>query len=110
MTSLTQVIKNCASNIKKIRGLKNLTQSYIAEKIGLTEKYISDIETGRNPCSLETLVSIANVLEVEPYELLMPENKSLNYDSRRTKIVMQQLKNNFSEMVDSLEKFLNNES
>ena len=82
----------------------------MAEQIGITEKYWSDIETGRTHCSLDTLVAIANALDVEPYELLLPENKALAYDTKRTKIVMQQLKANFSEMVDTLGRFLETES
>ena len=62
---------------------KNVTQSFVAESVGITEKYISDIETGRKPCSLDTLVSIANTLDIEPYELLMPDSKAVSYDSRR---------------------------
>ena len=85
-----------------------MTQSFLAEKIGITEKYVSDIETGRNTCSLDTLVAIANALEIEPYELLLPENKAITYDTRRTQIVMKQLKDNFSEMVDTLSNFLEN--
>ena len=106
MNSTEEIVKIYAANIKRIRAIKKVTQATIADEIGITEKYWSDIETGRKPCSLDTLVSIANALEVEPYELLLPENKVVNYDSRRTKIVLQQLKDNFSEMVDSLAKFL----
>lgn len=81
----------------------------MAEKIGITEKYWSDIETGRKPCSLDTLVAIANALDIEPYELLLPEHRAVSYDVRRTKIVLQQLKSNFSEIVDTLGRFLETE-
>lgn len=105
---MDEIIKICALNIKHARLNKKITQSFLAEKIGITEKYVSDIETGRNTCSLDTLVAIANVLEIEPYELLLPENKAITYDTRRTQIVMKQLKDNFSEMVDTLSNFLEN--
>ena len=106
MTTTDEIIKTYAANIKRIRLQKHVTQAFIAEKIGITDKYWSDIETGRKPCSLDTLVSIANALEVEPYELLLPENKVVSYDSRRTQIVMKTLKDSFSEMVDTLGTFL----
>lgn len=108
MTSIEEIIKIYADNIRRERNNKKVTQSVMAEKIGITEKYWSDIETGRKPCSLDTLVAIANALEIEPYELLLPENKAITYDTRRTKIVMKQLKDNFSEMVDTLSNFLEN--
>ena len=106
MTSTKDIEKICATNIKRIRTSKSATQASLAEQIGITEKYWSDIETGRNHCSLDTLVAIANALEVEPYELLLPEDRAIAYDTRRTKIVLQQLKANFSEMVDTLGRFL----
>ena len=108
MITIDEMIKVCAANTKHARMNKKMTQSFLAEKIGITEKYVSDIETGRNTCSLDTLVAIANALEIEPYELLLPENKAITYDTRRTKIVMKQLKDNFSEMVDTLSNFLEN--
>ena len=103
---MEEIIKTYAGNIRRVRQNKKVTQAVMADKIGITEKYWSDIETGRKPCSLETLVAIANALEIEPYELLLPENKAINYDTRRTKIVMKQLKDNFSEIVDTLGRFL----
>ena len=108
MTSIEEIIKIYADNIRRERNNKKVTQSVMAEKIGITEKYWSDIETGRKPCSLDTLVAIANPLAIEPHELLTPENKAITYDTRRTKIVMKQLKDNFSEMVDTLSNFLEN--
>lgn len=106
MISTVEIVRICASNIKRIRTKQNITQAFLAERIGITEKYVSDIETGRKPCSLDTLVSIANVLEVEPYELMLPENKGVNYDSHRTQILMEQLKGDFSRMVDTIGNFL----
>ena len=106
MFTMEEIIKTYAGNIRRVRQNKKVTQAVMADKIGITEKYWSDIETGRKPCSLETLVAIANALEIEPYELLLPENKAINYDTRRTKIVMKQLKDNFSEIVDTLGRFL----
>ena len=98
---MEEIIKTYAGNIRRARQNKKVTQAVMADKIGITEKYWSDIETGRKPCSLDT--------EIEPYELLLPENKVVNYDTRRAKIVMKQLKDNFSEMVDTLGQFLEEE-
>ena len=106
MITIEEIIKTYTGNIRRARQNKKVTQAIMADKIGITEKYWSDIETGRKPCSLDTLVAIANALEIEPYELLLPENKAVNYDTRRAKIVMKQLKDNFSEMVDTLGQFL----
>lgn len=106
MVKMDEIMKTYAGNIRRARQNKKVTQAVMADKIGISEKYWSDIETGRKPCSLDTLVSIANALDIEPYELLLPENKVINYNTRRTKLVMKQLKDNFSEMVDTLGQFL----
>lgn len=94
------------ANIKKLREIKNLTQSELAEKIGITEKYFSALETGKKWGSFETLVALANALGVEPYELLLPQNQTVNYDSRRTKNLMKQLRGNLNDLIDTVEKFL----
>ena len=55
---------------------------------------------------VDTLVAIANCLEVEPYELLLPENRGISYDSHRTQVMMEQLKSDFTRMVDTIGTFL----
>lgn len=95
-----------ADNIKAKRLELNLKQDKLAEEVSLSEKYISDLETGRRIGSFETLVSLANALDVEPYELLLPQNQTVNYDSRRTKKLMKQLRGNLNDLVDNVEKFL----
>ena len=56
--------------------------------------------------TFETLAKIAEALEVEPYELLLPENSTVNLDSRKTKQLMKQLRKNVSETIDTIESFL----
>ena len=94
------------ANVKRLREEKHLTQEKFAESAGISEKYLSTIETGRNFGSVETLVALSNALQVEPYELFLPQNKSVNYDSRRTKILVSRLKSGLCELVDTMENFL----
>lgn len=56
--------------IKKARKKMKITQEKLAERIDKCPSYISYIETGRKKLSLETLVSIANALQVSADELL----------------------------------------
>lgn len=51
--------------IRQLRRYINLTQAQLAEKTGLSTNYISQIETAVASPSFETLVKIANGLEVE---------------------------------------------
>lgn len=57
------------ARIKEIRKNRGLSQEQLAEKVGLDSKFISKIEVGRNAPSLETMESIARVLEVEIKDL-----------------------------------------
>ncbi|AEE15566.1 helix-turn-helix domain-containing protein [Treponema brennaborense] len=100
------VYETYAANIKKIRIAKKLNQAELAEKLGLSVKYVSDLETGRSSGSFDTLVNLADALGVEPYELLLPRNQPVNYDSRRTKQLMTRLRTNLNELVDTVENFL----
>lgn len=98
--------KMCGKNIKRLREEKHLTQEKFAELAGISEKYLSTLETGRNFGSIETLVSLSNALKVEPFELFLPQNSGVNYDTRRTKILVSRLKSGLCELMDAMESFL----
>lgn len=98
-----------ARNIKNLREKNRLTQAQLAEKVKLAEKYLSAIERGANWGSFSTLIALANALEVEPYELLLPQNKAVSYDTRRTKQLMARFRTNLNELVDTVEEFLEEE-
>lgn len=51
--------------IKKYRMLRGMTQNDLAERVGLTEKQISKIETGIHYPMFENFVKIMEVLGVE---------------------------------------------
>ena len=63
-----------AKNIKAFRGRRNWSQADLAEKSELSIVYLSDIERGNKWPYLNTLVKLAEALEVEVYELLKPED------------------------------------
>ena len=56
--------------IKRLRKAKRLTQQALAEKTGLTNTYICDIEKGRTNPSLKSLERISEALEVSPSFLI----------------------------------------
>lgn len=66
--------------VKKFRKQKKLTQEKLAEIIGVDNGYISKLEVGQNFPSITTLEKIADVLDVELYELFRYTNyKSKNF-------------------------------
>ena len=94
------------ANLKTLRTQKKLSQAEISEKVHITEKFYSDIETGRKWGSFETIVDLANAFGVEPYELFLPAGSVISHNERRTQDLMKRLRANFSELVDTMEEFL----
>ena len=94
------------ANLRTLRTQKKLSQAEISEKVHITEKFYSDLETGRKWGSFETIVDLANAFGVEPYELFLPAGSVISHNERRTKDLMKRLRANFSELVDTMEEFL----
>ena len=95
-----------AENIRRRRIEKGLTQEQLAEKIGMSPKYISDIETARKPGSLDTIIQIGNVLDYEMYEIFLPNSKTISYDSKRTKQLMTKLRSAVNDILNVMEEYL----
>ena len=62
-----------SKNIKKYRKGK-YTQEQLAEKIGVSSQNINDIEGKRRWPREATLVKIAEALEIEVYQLFVPQS------------------------------------
>lgn len=59
-----------AKNLKFFRKKAGLKQLDLCVQINVTEEYISKIERGIRTPSLKRLFKIAQILNIEPYELL----------------------------------------
>ena len=64
-----------SENIKKFRSGK-YTQETLAEKIGVSAQNINNVEGMRRFPRTENLVKIADALEVEVYQLFIPQDKT----------------------------------
>lgn len=51
--------------IKELRRSKGLSQERLAEKIGISSKYLSSIERGRENPTLDTFLKLASALNIE---------------------------------------------
>jgi transcriptional regulator with XRE-family HTH domain len=69
---MATTIKN---KIKNIRELKNYTQEYMAERLGVTQAGYSKIEKGKTSLSYEKLVEIGKILDVSVEDII-----SFDYD------------------------------
>ena len=56
--------------IRMQRKLNRMTQEQVAERSGISLSFLGHIERGTRKASLETIVSICNVLKVSPGVLL----------------------------------------
>jgi len=60
-------------NLARIRRERGLSQERIANDVlGLSTRYVVDIEAGRRNLSLRVVERLASTLRVTPYELLNP--------------------------------------
>lgn len=62
--------KEIGTRIKNIREERNYSQDYLAQKLGITQKAYSKIETNQTRLSVEHLLKIAEVLETSINKIL----------------------------------------
>jgi transcriptional regulator with XRE-family HTH domain len=56
--------KVAGRNIKKLRHLKGWTQKEVAEKLDITEGFLSFLESGTKQGSLDTYINLSDLLNV----------------------------------------------
>ena len=71
------MIQQAETKIKQIRELKNFTQEYVAQKLGLSTRAYSKIETGETQLTINRLNEISAILEVQPMEVLGFDDKKV---------------------------------
>ena len=64
-----------ATNVKRYRLERNLSQEKLAELSGLHRTYISSIERELRNISIDNVENIASALDVEPYLLFVNNEK-----------------------------------
>lgn len=99
-------------NIKSIRELKNYTQEYMADKLGMTQAGYSKIEKGINKLSIEKLDEIATVLEVTVENIINFEKEWYFKNNRNETPAIKNVENVslcnlLREKIELLEKLLN---
>ncbi len=61
---LNELAMKVGQQIKKMRELRNFTQDFVAEQVGISQAAYSDIEKDKTDVSLSRLSKIAKVLDV----------------------------------------------
>ncbi|GMO50875.1 MAG: hypothetical protein Pg6C_15110 [Treponemataceae bacterium] len=72
MDSLRRVL---SANIKRYRAFEGISQEKLAERTGLSDQLIKDIEGCRSWVSDKTIIKLALALKVEAYQLLYPQDE-----------------------------------
>jgi len=57
-------------NIRKIRDLKGFSQEYLANKLGVSQTAIHNMEGNETKITIERLQKIADILEVTPEQIV----------------------------------------
>ena len=65
-----ETLKKIAFNIKVERMRKNMTQLQLAETVGVHEKYVGQIESGRQNITIKTLIKLSNALNTDLTKLV----------------------------------------
>lgn len=69
VVSKSDIDKTFGKILRKFRKQSNLTQEQLAEKLGISLKYISRIENGNSGIKTQTLIKYFNILGFDPNTL-----------------------------------------
>jgi transcriptional regulator with XRE-family HTH domain len=69
--------KQIVSNIRKIREFRNYTQDYLAAKLQISQNAYSKIELGYSSVTLNRLIEITEILEVDLADLISLEGDEI---------------------------------
>lgn len=67
------VLEVIAERIREVAEERDLPLSHLADLAGVSRAHLWRVLNVETACTVEWVAAIADVLEVEPYELLMPE-------------------------------------
>ena len=70
-------IRSVAANIRKIREYREYSQEYLAVKLGISQNAYSKLELSYTRITLERLLQIAYILEVDIIDLIQCEGEEL---------------------------------
>lgn len=66
---------NVSEKIKSIREMRNFTQEYMANELGMTQAGYSKLESGKTDVTFSQLTEVAKVLEISVEDLIAFDNQ-----------------------------------
>ena len=80
-------------NVRKYRKSRNLTQEQLSEKLGISQKHLSIIETGTQFASASLIARISSVLEVSPGDLFGGANDGVQEMKKMCTVLLSTIMN-----------------
>jgi len=68
------------NKLREFRKHTGLTQKQLAEKLGISESYYSQIENNKRRLSLRTALNITTILELMPSDIFLLDNFALRQE------------------------------
>lgn len=102
------VYNQIETNIKTARILKNMTQEQLAEELKKSSNFVSLIERGQTGISVNTIIDICNILDIEPNTIF---NGLIQYDNEQDKLIINSLSglsNDDKDIINELIKYIKN--
>ena len=90
--------------IRDIRAKKRITQEQLAEKMGISSKYLSSIERGKENPTLNTLIRLAEGLDVDLGEVF--RDLEMEDPAKRRELVLDMVRNAGEDQMRGIAKFL----
>ncbi len=97
---------NIGARIKELRKQKGISGKELSMNLGFTQSFLSGIENGNKKCSLETLVSICDMLDVSLSDFFAVDNPQIDPQIQRLIHASKKLS---KEKLDYLVKFIESE-
>jgi transcriptional regulator with XRE-family HTH domain len=69
----SQLREVIATNVRRVRAMRGLSQEDLAHESGINRSYLSDVERAQRNLSIDNLDRLAQALGVEAWTLLRPE-------------------------------------
>lgn len=96
--------KNIGHKVRQIRELKNLTQEYMADRLGMSQRGYSKVERDEVKLDWERITQIAKVFDMEPMDLVsFDDNLIFNNCTQSGKIHEQHIHNLPEKLIEQYE-------
>ena len=98
------ILNMIGEKVQIARLKKGFTQEQLAEKCGVSTKYISAFERGKTSGSIFLIINICNILDISPNYIF---NKTINNSNDSNDILPFDISLNYLKLKDENKKFVN---